>query len=407
MASEDELIQLRKERDALRHYVDLAGWLFVVIGADEQVQLVNRRTCEALGYGEQEIGGSNWFERFVPADVRDTIRGIFRELMAGRVEPVAEAEGPVLTRNGETRCVAWHNSVLRDEHGFIVGTLSAGEDITERLEVFRAMQLKDRAIESSLSAIVRASADGEINYANPAFASMWGFAGPEDVIGGNLNDRIVLEEDRPVIEAACESEALTGELTARRVDGGFLTVQGTLSVARDESGTPMTAMGSFIDVTKDRMARVERERFQEQLQRQSEELLEVSTPVMQVWHGVLAVPLIGVLDSERTQRFMDHLLQRVVDTKSPVILLDITGVPAIDTQTAQHLLDTVSAVRLLGSEVILTGVKPAIAQTIVHLGIDLSGISTGTTLSAGLRLALEHVGLKVVHGDSNTQGEED
>ena len=122
--------------------------------------------------------------------------------------------------------------------------------------------------------------------------------------------------------------------------------------------------------------------------RQANEILEISTPVMQLWKGVLVAPLIGTLDSQRTQQFMERLLQRIVDTDSGTVLVDITGVPAIDTATAQHLIDTITAVKLLGAQVILTGVRPAIAQTLIHLGIDLTGIRTSSSLAVGL-LALK------------------
>ena len=118
-------------------------------------------------------------------------------------------------------------------------------------------------------------------------------------------------------------------------------------------------------------------------------------PVVQVWEGIVLVPLIGTLDSQRTQQLMERLLHRVTETGSSVALLDITGVPAIDTQIAQHLLETISAVRLLGADVILTGVRPSIAQTLVQLGIDLSNVTTRSSLVAGLRTALNILGVKV------------
>jgi rsbT co-antagonist protein RsbR len=132
------------------------------------------------------------------------------------------------------------------------------------------------------------------------------------------------------------------------------------------------------------------------IRKQAREILELSTPVVQVWEGVVAAPLIGSLDSQRTQQFMERLLERIVATNSPVALVDITGVPTIDTQTAQHLIETITAVKLLGAQVVLTGVRPATAQTLVHLGIDLSGVSTRASLSAGLRVAMEILDLQVV-----------
>jgi len=139
------------------------------------------------------------------------------------------------------------------------------------------------------------------------------------------------------------------------------------------------------------------------INRQAQEILEVSTPVLQVFEGVVVAPLIGTLDSQRTQRFMERLLERIVETNSPVALVDITGVPTIDTQTAQHLIDTISAVKLLGARVILTGVRPAIAQTLVHLGIDLSGITTRSSLASGLLVAMDSLGLRMVGGNKSDE----
>jgi PAS domain S-box-containing protein len=141
----------------------------------------------------------------------------------------------------------------------------------------------------------------------------------------------------------------------------------------------------------------ERRLAEERSRKQTQELLEMAAvPVVQVWEGIVLVPLIGTLDSQRTQQLMERMLNRVTETNSPVALLDITGVPSIDTQTAQHLIETIAAVRLLGAEVVLTGVRPSIAQTLVHLGIDLSNVTTRSSLSAGLRMAFETLNLRVV-----------
>lgn len=137
------------------------------------------------------------------------------------------------------------------------------------------------------------------------------------------------------------------------------------------------------------------QRSESTIRQQADEMLEISTPVIKVWEGVVAAPLIGALDSERTQRFMERLLETIAKTNSPVALVDITGVPTIDTQTAQHLIDTVSAVRLLGSRVILTGVRPSIAQTLVHLGISMDDILTRSSFAGGLRVAMEMLKLEV------------
>ena len=129
--------------------------------------------------------------------------------------------------------------------------------------------------------------------------------------------------------------------------------------------------------------------------RQREELLELSTPVVKLWEGVLAVPMIGTLDSNRTQVVMETLLQKIVETGSGLAIIDITGVPTVDTLVAQHLLKTVTAIRLMGADCIISGIRPQIAQTIVHLGIDLQGITTKATLADALSLALQRCGWRV------------
>lgn len=182
----------------------------------------------------------------------------------------------------------------------------------------------------------------------------------------------------------------TEELEEKYVQDGREHIVNTVKTPlKDEQSEVTGILGIFWDVT-------EKRRLEQQVARQAQEILDIATPVVQVWEGVVAVPLIGSLDSERTQQFMERLLTNIVETTSSVALIDITGVPAIDTQTAQHLIETISAVRLLGAEVILTGVRPSIAQTIVHLGVDLSGVITRPSLVAGLRVALNILDLRVV-----------
>jgi rsbT co-antagonist protein RsbR len=134
---------------------------------------------------------------------------------------------------------------------------------------------------------------------------------------------------------------------------------------------------------------------EEVITRQQQELLELSTPVTQLWDGILAVPLIGTLDSARTQVVMESLLEEIVRTGASIAVMDITGVPAVDTLVAQHLLKTVSAAKLMGAECIISGIRPQIAQTIVHLGVDLGDIVTKATLADAFEHALNRLGLQV------------
>ena len=135
---------------------------------------------------------------------------------------------------------------------------------------------------------------------------------------------------------------------------------------------------------------------EELIARQQQDMLELSTPVVKLWDGVLALPMIGTLDSARTQVVMETLLQRIVETGSAVAILDITGVPTVDTLVAQHLLKTVAAARLMGADCIISGIRPQIAQTIVHLGVNLGDVTTKATIADAFALALQRTGQAVV-----------
>jgi rsbT co-antagonist protein RsbR len=141
---------------------------------------------------------------------------------------------------------------------------------------------------------------------------------------------------------------------------------------------------------------------EELITRQQQDMLELSTPVVKLWDGVLALPLIGTLDSARTQVVMESLLQRIVETGSTVAIIDITGVPTVDTLVAQHLLKTVTAARLMGADCIISGIRPQIAQTVVHLGVDLGNVITKSSLADAFQLALQRVGL-VLNRKAQTQ----
>jgi rsbT co-antagonist protein RsbR len=149
----------------------------------------------------------------------------------------------------------------------------------------------------------------------------------------------------------------------------------------------------------DQLALFTMEAFQksreEVIGRQQQEVLELSTPVVELWDGVLALPLIGTLDSSRTQVVMESLLEKIVETGSGIAIIDITGVPTVDTLVAQHLLKTVAAARLMGAECIISGIRPQIAQTIVHLGVDLGPVITKASLAAAFEVALSRLDLAV------------
>ena len=175
----------------------------------------------------------------------------------------------------------------------------------------------------------------------------------------------------------------------------FGVIQRDLAGQADRQMAAVWAVSTLVDRMAQWTVTTYQQTREEIIKRQQQDLLELSTPVIKLFEGVLAVPMIGTLDSSRTQVVMETLLQRIVDTGSRLAIIDITGVPTVDTLVAQHLLKTVSAIRLMGAECIISGIRPQIAQTIVHLGIDLQGIASKSSLADALALAMEQQGFVI------------
>jgi len=206
--------------------------------------------------------------------------------------------------------------------------------------------------------------------------------------------------------------SMLGEVSASRATQGFSPAetavfvlslkQAVMKRLRKEAGNDADTLFEEIwnsSLLIDRLALYTTDAFirakEQMVVRQQEEMLELSTPVVKLWDGILALPMIGTLDSSRTQVVMESLLQKVVDTGAQIAILDITGVPTVDTLVAQHLLKTVTALRLMGAECIISGVRPQIAQTIVHLGVDLNAVTTKATLADAFAVALQRTGQMV------------
>ena len=204
---------------------------------------------------------------------------------------------------------------------------------------------------------------------------------------------------------------LLSDISRRRATQGFspletaifiFSLKQPLFAALRKSATPGQGLDDQIweaSLLLDRLGLYPTEVYQQSpeggISRQQEELLELSTPVVRLWDNILALPLIGTLDSERTQVVMENLLEKIVETEALIAIIDITGVPTVDTLVAQHLLKTVAAARLMGADCIISGIRPQIAQTIIHLGIDLSQVITKSTLADAFAVALQRTGAVV------------
>jgi len=250
-------------------------------------------------------------------------------------------------------------------------------------------------VESSDDAIYGKSLEGVILSWNHGAEKMYGYTASE-ALGrpvGMLVPAGSPDEVPQILERVKRGERVDHFETVRvRKSGEPFDVSINVSPIRDGSAKIVGASTVARDIT-------EPKRLREALTQRAKEILEVSTPVLQVWEGMVVAPFIGTLDTQRAQQFMERLLDRIVETNSSVALLDVTGVPAIDTRTAQHLIETITSVRLLGAQAVLTGVRPAIAQTLAHLGINLADVVTRSSLAAGLRVALDALNLKISSQD--------
>jgi PAS domain S-box-containing protein len=267
----------------------------------------------------------------------------------------------------------------------------SGAAVTQGIESLGTQAFLAAIVDSSDDAIYGKTLAGIIVTWNTGAEKVFGYSAAE-IVGHSISGLVPVnrpDEVPQILEKVKRGERVDHFETVRmKKDGDLVDVSLTVSPIRDAAGRIIGASTIARDIT-------EQKRMREALQQRAQEILEVSTPVLQVWEGVVVAPFIGTLDTQRAQQFMERLLERVVETNSSVALLDVTGVPSVDTRTAQHLIETISAVRLMGAQAVLTGVRPAIAQTLAHLGINLADVVTRSSLAAGLRVALDILNLKI------------
>ena len=208
------------------------------------------------------------------------------------------------------------------------------------------------------------------------------------------------EEVKEAVEKALHGERTEFEVTAFKKDGTPFPIIFNASPLRDDEE-------NIIGVVAEGKSIAERKELEERLKETVEKLKasqeELSTPVTQIWKGILALPLIGVVDSYRAQRLMETLLNKIVETQSELVIIDVTGVASIDTEVAGHIVKTVQAANLLGARCVLTGIRPEVAQTMIHLGLDFERFATKRDIQEGLKFGLEQMGYEIRRKDSYTQ----
>ena len=251
-------LALTKERNRAQRYLEGAGVIMVVVGADQRVSLINRTGCELLGGDEQDIVGVNWFDNFIPADGREEIRAMFTKLIAQEEQLVEYYRNPIVTRSGEERLIAWHNTLLYDDDGKIIASLSSGEDIT--LQQQAQEQLREReeqlrlTLENAPIGIVTAGLDGSLLSVNPAFCNILGYTAEEltqlSIEGITHPDD--WEETSSRFEALVCGVIDSYELDKRYIhrDGTIITVRARAGAVRDSQGKPLMVVGEVEDITR-------------------------------------------------------------------------------------------------------------------------------------------------------------
>lgn len=286
--------------------------------------------------------------------------------------------------------VAWIGAVYQDVTAQVRAEAERARLTDELARRAREFQPFYALAENAPDGFVLAGMDQRIIYANRALKAMTGYG--EELVGRRIVDLVVGDVDgqmQAMAEALKTSGAWQGETAHRHKDGEIFPVQLAILLIRDEAGTPQGTAGIVRNLAAQRRAESERAALQEQvIASQQAALRELSTPLIPLTDAVVVMPLVGAIDSRRAQQIMETLLEGIATHQAEVVLLDISGVRVVDTQVADALLRAAHAVRLLGAQVVLTGISAEIAQTIVHLGADMQQLVTRANLQAGLRYAL-------------------
>src|SRR5689334_2034393 len=321
-------------------------------------------------------------------------------LAAARHEGRFETEGWRVRKDGERFWGREFLTPIRSPAGELLGYVLVVQDVTDRRQAEQVLQAMEKMLDAITDyEVIQLDTDGLICSWNPGAQRLKQYT-RDEVLGRHMSMFYTEDDAR---DGLAEREMATAARAGRyegegwrvRKDGSVFWANIILAPIRDALGD----LVGYVKVARDLTERREQEQL---MSRQRDEILELSTPVIQVWDKVLVLPIIGTLDSVRAARLTEGLLQRIAEHQAEVIILDVSGVPAIDTTVAQHLLKTVQAARLMGSVSIMSGVRPETAQSIVHLGIDLGGMHSRNTLRDALQLALRLLGAVADGGLVNT-----
>ncbi|WP_437806062.1 PAS domain-containing protein [Sorangium sp. So ce1078] len=372
---EVEVEQLARRRALLLQRAPLA---IVQYGADLRIEDWNEAAERLFGHARQEALGRRVDELLPASGDPDAWRRLLAE------DGAAPRVLSHVRKDGGAACFEWRHQRLLDERGEVGGVGVFGQDVTERIEQNRRYQQKElilQTIGQTLPIVIWAiDKEGIFTFHEGKGVEVAGLQQGEHV-GKNVFELYAGSDGNEPLRRALAGE---GSHSVNSTHGVFW--ENWEIPVRDERGDVYAVVGLTLDISQAKSTEQELRTKLELIERQQQVIRDLSTPIIQVWDGVLTLPMIGVLDSQRTAEVMDTLLEAISRTGARYAILDLTGVDMVDTKTASYLLDLVGAIRLLGAEGIVTGIRSNVAQTIVSLGIDLNNITT----LGNLRAALQH-----------------
>jgi rsbT co-antagonist protein RsbR len=358
---------------------------------------------DAAGVVRSWKAGAQQLTRYLPEEIigksielfytaKDIANGLVERDLRAAEAGRHETEGWRVAKDGTQFWAYVVFTAVRDQAGGVRGYVMAVRDLTGRREEEQALRSVEQMVNSITDCeVIQFDPDGMVRSWNPGAEKLTGYAAAE-VIGQHMSMFYTADDTRSsLLEREMAGAVRDGSVEAEgwriRRDGTRYWASFVLSPIREGQGE----VKGYVKVGRDLTERREQERLAAQ---QRDEILELSTPVIKVWDKVLILPLIGTLDSGRAARLTESLLERIAADEAEVVILDISGVPGIDSGVAQHLLETVEAARLMGTESIISGVRPDTAQSMVHLGIELGGLRSRSSLKDALQLALRLVGTR-------------
>ncbi len=399
-----ERTQREYQMARLNAILDNTSDLVVMTNAESKIVYANTSVMETLGYEPEEvIGATAQIFAYAPDDDLP-----FDEQQA--YPPGFEETGiwmgelPLKHKDGHPIMVSEVLIKLEDKEGNFDGLGVLARDVTERNKRESHMARLNAILDNTSDLVIMTNAASKITYANASVMTTLGYK-PEEVIGETAqifayspdDEELPFDEEQPFPPGFEETGLWTGELPLRHKDGHPVMVSEVLIKLEDEQGN-FAGLGVLArDVTEIKAAEAEREQMQQEIiDAQKRALAELSTPTVPVLSGVVVMPLSGTIDTQRSQQIMEALLMTVVAQQAEVAIVDITGVPVVDTSVAHHLLQVGRASEMLGAEFMLVGISAEVAQTIVSMGVDLTGIATRANLQSGIEYALGKVGKKIV-----------